>query len=212
MAHYTYTNKDLIIHVATLPKYPRQCILIHYFNKITLASSNSALPDDGDYTETCWSRFNVNFNVNFKIVFKIIQLCISWWIKLWPCSELHQNVTDFLSVQNVFWIKTIRDKWQYPVESRSPLATAVQTQIHNTESLFSSICMSNLLMLCMKVVLFSAVTLNVRDPGPPQSSTQIIKAVPLLGLYKANLYTRTNVFQWWANHDKCWVIDRERER
>ena len=29
-----------------------------------------ALPDDGDYTETCWSCFNVNFNVNFKIVFK----------------------------------------------------------------------------------------------------------------------------------------------
>jgi len=22
---------------------------------VTLASSNSALPDDGDYTETCWS-------------------------------------------------------------------------------------------------------------------------------------------------------------
>jgi len=22
---------------------------------LTLASSNSALPDDGDYTETCWS-------------------------------------------------------------------------------------------------------------------------------------------------------------
>jgi len=30
----------------------------------TLARSNSALPDDGDYTETCWSCFNVNFNVN----------------------------------------------------------------------------------------------------------------------------------------------------
>jgi len=48
--------------------------------KATLASSNSALPDDGDYTETCWSCFNVNFNINFKIVFKTIQLCISWWI------------------------------------------------------------------------------------------------------------------------------------
>jgi len=40
----------------------------------TLARSNSALPDDGDYTETCWSCFNVNF----KIVLKTIQLCISW--------------------------------------------------------------------------------------------------------------------------------------
>jgi hypothetical protein len=33
---------------------------------ITLASSNSALPDDGDYTETCRSCFNVNFNILLK--------------------------------------------------------------------------------------------------------------------------------------------------
>jgi hypothetical protein len=39
---------------------------------VTLASSNSALPDDGDYTETRWSCFNVNFNTPFK------NLCISW--------------------------------------------------------------------------------------------------------------------------------------
>jgi hypothetical protein len=44
---------------------------------------NNALPDDDDYTETCWSCFNVSFNVNFKIVFKTIHLCISWWIKNW---------------------------------------------------------------------------------------------------------------------------------
>jgi len=25
---------------------------------VTLASSNSALPEDGDYTQTCWRRFN----------------------------------------------------------------------------------------------------------------------------------------------------------
>jgi len=43
---------------------------------------NSVLPDDGDYTETCRSCFNVNFNVNFKIVFKTIQLCVGWEIKL----------------------------------------------------------------------------------------------------------------------------------
>jgi hypothetical protein len=42
----------------------------------------STLPnDDDDYTETCWSCFNINFNVDFKIVFKTVQLCISWWIK-----------------------------------------------------------------------------------------------------------------------------------
>jgi len=40
--------------------------------KATLARSNSALPDDGDYAETCWNSFNVNFNVNFKTVFKTI--------------------------------------------------------------------------------------------------------------------------------------------
>jgi hypothetical protein len=45
---------------------------------VTLARSNNALPDDGDYTETCWSCFNINFNVNFKIVFETVQLCISW--------------------------------------------------------------------------------------------------------------------------------------
>jgi len=33
----------------------------------TSARWNSALPDDGDYNEICWSCFNVNFNVHFKI-------------------------------------------------------------------------------------------------------------------------------------------------
>ena len=34
----------------------------------------SALPDDGDYIETCWSCFNVNFNTPFKTIL----LCFSW--------------------------------------------------------------------------------------------------------------------------------------
>jgi len=34
---------------------------------VTAARSNSALPDDGDYTETCWSCFNVNFNTQLVI-------------------------------------------------------------------------------------------------------------------------------------------------
>jgi len=42
---------------------------------VTLASSNSALPDDGDYPETCWSCFHVNFNTPSKAIL----LCISWW-------------------------------------------------------------------------------------------------------------------------------------
>jgi len=33
---------------------------------VSLASTNSALPEDGDYMETCWSCFNVNFNTPFK--------------------------------------------------------------------------------------------------------------------------------------------------
>jgi hypothetical protein len=72
---------------------PRRCILIDYFNKsnfidylisliilrnVTLARLNSALPDNGNYTETCWSCFNINFKLNIKTVFKTIQLCISW--------------------------------------------------------------------------------------------------------------------------------------
>ena len=45
---------------------------------VTLAKSNSTLPDDGDYTETRSSCYNVNFNVNFTIDFKTIQLYDSW--------------------------------------------------------------------------------------------------------------------------------------
>jgi hypothetical protein len=30
---------------------------------VNLASSNNTLPDDGDYTETCRSCFNVHFNI-----------------------------------------------------------------------------------------------------------------------------------------------------
>jgi len=33
---------------------------------VTLASSNSALPEDGDYTETWCSCFNVNFDTPLK--------------------------------------------------------------------------------------------------------------------------------------------------
>jgi hypothetical protein len=43
-------------------------------NIVTLANSYSAPPDDGDYTETCWSCFSVNFNTPFKAIL----FCISW--------------------------------------------------------------------------------------------------------------------------------------
>ena len=45
--------------------------LIDGFDTVTLASSYSALPDDGDHTETCWSCFN------FNTPFKTILLCIT---------------------------------------------------------------------------------------------------------------------------------------
>ena len=64
--HHTYTNKDVIKHAATLLNYPFRSILI-ILTKVTLARPNSALPDDGDYTDTCRNCFNINFNVNFKI-------------------------------------------------------------------------------------------------------------------------------------------------
>jgi hypothetical protein len=38
---------------------------LNVLTTVTLASSKSALPDDGDYTETCWSCF-VNFNTPLK--------------------------------------------------------------------------------------------------------------------------------------------------
>jgi hypothetical protein len=47
---------------------------VFYLTVLTLVGLYSALPDDGDYTETCWSSFDVNFNTPFKAVL----LCISW--------------------------------------------------------------------------------------------------------------------------------------
>jgi len=144
--------------------------------------------------ETCRAKNTlIKSSCCIKLAFHFI-LPKRHWLMKWP---------------KVLWMKKIRDKWRYPAYMRSPLAIAVKIQLHTIKRIVSSICMTILLMLCMEVVLFSAVTLNVRDSGPLQSSTQIIKAVPLLDLYKANLYSRTNIFQWWANHDKCWVMERE---
>jgi len=44
--------------------------------ELAKASSNNALPGDGDYSETCRSCFKVNFNVDFNIDFKTVHLCI----------------------------------------------------------------------------------------------------------------------------------------
>jgi hypothetical protein len=46
--------------------YNLSSLKLRLLTTVTLASSYSALPDDGDYTETCWSCLNVNFNTPFK--------------------------------------------------------------------------------------------------------------------------------------------------
>jgi hypothetical protein len=33
---------------------------------VILASSTNALPDDGNYTETCWGCVNINFIIPLK--------------------------------------------------------------------------------------------------------------------------------------------------
>ena len=43
------------------------CRTVRNLTLVTLASSISALPDDGDYCETRWSCSNVNSNVNSKL-------------------------------------------------------------------------------------------------------------------------------------------------
>ena len=48
-------------HYLTLLKLRLLKQLKTLLKNVTLASSNSALPEDGDYTETCWNCFNVNF-------------------------------------------------------------------------------------------------------------------------------------------------------
>jgi len=62
---------------------------------VTLTSSNSALPGDGDHTETCWSCFNVNFNTPFKAIL----LCISWWkIKMQGTTVKKQVLSSRLAL------------------------------------------------------------------------------------------------------------------
>jgi hypothetical protein len=59
---------------------------------VTLTNSNSALPDNGDYTETCWSCFNVNFNTLFKAILLYINWCKNFGIKMHGTTvEKHVN-------------------------------------------------------------------------------------------------------------------------
>ena len=65
-APHTHINTDLTKYAATPPNQPQRCILNDYFNTVTLASSNNTFPDDGNWTKTCRSCFNVNFNILLK--------------------------------------------------------------------------------------------------------------------------------------------------
>jgi len=83
----THTSKYLVTYAATPPDQAHRCILIYFFNIVTLANSYSALPDDGDYADTCWSCFNVNFNKPFKNVFASVGvkhlIILRWTVRLW---------------------------------------------------------------------------------------------------------------------------------
>jgi hypothetical protein len=59
-----HTKQSLTqVAAATPPNQPQRCILTDYFKNCNLVSSNNTLPDDGDWTKTCRSCFNVNFNI-----------------------------------------------------------------------------------------------------------------------------------------------------
>jgi hypothetical protein len=58
------------IDIKTTPTCFGAITIIREYIFRALASSNNALPDDGDCTETCRSCFNVDFNVNFNFFFK----------------------------------------------------------------------------------------------------------------------------------------------
>jgi len=91
-------HKDLVTYAATPPDQPNRCNLIYCFNIVTLASSNSALPDDGDYADTCWSWFNVNFNKAFKNAFASVGvknlIILRWTVRLWG-KEIGTNFVTY---------------------------------------------------------------------------------------------------------------------
>jgi len=69
-----------------------------FFKNVTLATSNSALLDDGDYTETCWNCFNVNFNTPFKkscasVGVKTLIVTCHGWHKCF--FKITKNVFDY---------------------------------------------------------------------------------------------------------------------
>jgi len=69
----THTSKNQITYAATPTDELQWCILINWFNHVTLASSYNMLPDDGDKTETCWSfLISINDQIDAQnVCFKI---------------------------------------------------------------------------------------------------------------------------------------------
>jgi hypothetical protein len=63
------------------------CILLTVLSNVTLASTNSALPEDGDYTETCWSCFSVILILLLKTLF----IC---WCKIFDNIKMHGTTVE----------------------------------------------------------------------------------------------------------------------
>jgi len=82
---HTYTNTYTCGHITT-ELTTHRCILIDYFNNVTLASTNKALPEDG---VTAPKHVRAVLMKILILFFKTIQLCISWWVNNSDCIKLH---------------------------------------------------------------------------------------------------------------------------
>ena len=113
---------------------------------MTLANSNNTLPDDGDWTETCWSCFNVNFNILLKQIYcasvgkqetLIVSRCK---IQLWKLNLLSANKSSWLSrykkhecnrcITTLRW--SIYTRSTYKVLFKRPTFAFANTQNNNT--------------------------------------------------------------------------------
>jgi hypothetical protein len=103
LSKFLYTNlKKFKIYFKIESKTALTCTLF----ELAKASSNNALPDDGDCTKKCRSCFNVNFKINFKIVFKTIRLCISWYIKTFIISRCTACMWKKNKIYIYIWIRS----------------------------------------------------------------------------------------------------------
>ena len=109
----------------------------------TLARSNSALLDDGDYTETGWGCFKMIFNVNFTIVFKTFEYMVMSWDR--NAGRGHSVKNDNSSIERVEEFKylgtTLTDQNSVEKEVKSRLQSG-NACYHSVQNLFSSSLLS----------------------------------------------------------------------